>query len=492
MPGTHIICRQILDVTFDGPESNSYSLQTDMLDLCEHALLPALERLFERLTPTGEHWSIDQLSIDAGVIPRDGLDGALVTAVVEAMERQLGELTAAGRRDKSPDAATPRAGESEPTLVAVIRRGSGRVFRDAFVHFLETGLLPWWIQLPAEQSLETAILDAWTRTDDDDGSPARFAATLATHFDSPRVRSRLARQFTPPFLATLLTEISPGTADVMREVLAQLDRAGVAAPTEQDFIFQLWESAFAFSFAQRSVAAESLIREAFRAMTALGAAPAVALSHKLVQRWPGLAAAAPQALETLPLAIMADSSSPRRKFAAPAESPTTTAALDKGVFLRCAGVVLLHPFLPRLFEGLGIARNDQLLEPDRALGLLHFLATGHRTAPEYDLLLSKLLCGVPADYATTLQTALRPEDEEECEGLLKAVIRHWEALGNTSVDGLRGAYLVRPGKLSARGADFVLQVESRAYDILLDQLPWGIGLIKLPWMKSILWVEWRL
>jgi len=56
---------------------------------------------------------------------------------------------------------------------------------------------------------------------------------------------------------------------------------------------------------------------------------------------------------------------------------------------------------------------------------------------------------------------------------------------------LRGSFFVRPGKLSRRGSDDLLQVEARSYDLLLDRLPWGIGLIQLPWMKSILWVEWR-
>jgi hypothetical protein len=72
------------------------------------------------------------------------------------------------------------------------------------------------------------------------------------------------------------------------------------------------------------------------------------------------------------------------------------------------------------------------------------------------------------------------------------VIGHWDAVGDTSVGGLRGTFLVRPGKFFQRGnGDDVLQVEPRSFDILLDRLPWGIGMIQLPWMQKILWVEWR-
>ena len=80
---------------------------------------------------------------------------------------------------------------------------------------------------------------------------------------------------------------------------------------------------------------------------------------------------------------------------------------------------------------------------------------------------------------------------EEAAALLEAVIQHWEALRNTSADGLRGTFLVRPGKVTLReDGDWWLQVESKSYDILLDQLPWGIGMIKLPWMQRMLRVEW--
>jgi hypothetical protein len=82
-------------------------------------------------------------------------------------------------------------------------------------------------------------------------------------------------------------------------------------------------------------------------------------------------------------------------------------------------------------------------------------------------------------------------EEEEAAALLSAVIRHWDALGDASAEALRGTFLTRPGRLSRRGDEDVLQVEARSVDILLDRLPWGIGMIQLPWMGKILWVEWR-
>jgi hypothetical protein len=173
-------------------------------------------------------------------------------------------------------------------------------------------------------------------------------------------------------------------------------------------------------------------------------------------------------------------------------SESVNQEIREGVFINNAGLVLLHPFLQRFFEQLGIASEDKLLQHERALCLLHYLVTGLTEAPEYELVLPKFLCGIPLSMPVPLLFDISESEKNEAFAMQEAVISHWEALGNTSVDGLRGSFLVRPGKLTQKeDGDWLLQVESRTYDILLDQLPWGISMIRLPWMKTMLWVEWR-
>lgn len=165
--------------------------------------------------------------------------------------------------------------------------------------------------------------------------------------------------------------------------------------------------------------------------------------------------------------------------------------LTQGAYVDCAGVILLHPFLPRFFEALGIADDDQIVQPERALCLLHFLASGESVAPEPALLLPKLLCNVPVQAAVESEVDLTAGETDEAMALLQAVIGHWDALRNTTPDGLRGTFLIRPGKVSQRSdGDYLLQVESQSFDILLERLPWGIGVVRLPWMERMLWVEW--
>ncbi|MBK7936668.1 MAG: hypothetical protein IPJ82_06070 [Lewinellaceae bacterium] len=163
----------------------------------------------------------------------------------------------------------------------------------------------------------------------------------------------------------------------------------------------------------------------------------------------------------------------------------------EGVYVDNAGLVILHPFLQMFFENLGVARAGALVEPDRALQLLHFLCTGQTPAPEYELVLPKLLCNIPLEDPVTSDIILTDKEKEESIALLESAIRWWEALRSTSPDALRGTFLCRPGKLSVRGdGDWLLQVERQSFDILLDHLPWGISAVKLPWMERILWVEW--
>jgi hypothetical protein len=164
---------------------------------------------------------------------------------------------------------------------------------------------------------------------------------------------------------------------------------------------------------------------------------------------------------------------------------------EEGIYVENAGLVLLHPFLPRFFQGLGVAADDRLLKPEKALALLHFLSTGRTDVPEYELVLPKVLCGLPIETVVGRSEPVTTSEQEEATALLEAVVQHWSALGNSSADALRGTFVFRPGKLIRRAAhEWLLQVEKRTVDILLDQIPWGISMIKLPWMTNLLWVEW--
>ncbi|AFY70358.1 hypothetical protein Pse7367_2090 [Thalassoporum mexicanum PCC 7367] len=168
--------------------------------------------------------------------------------------------------------------------------------------------------------------------------------------------------------------------------------------------------------------------------------------------------------------------------------------IANGIYLNNAGLVLLHPFLRIYFEDVGLLIENTFRHEyaqQQAIALLHYLATGQTNVPEYELVLPKLVCGWPLNEPTIGSLELPEAALAEAENLLQTVINYWEVLKNTSIEGLREGFLQRRGKLTrTEMGDWKLRVEQQSIDILLSRLPWGLSMVKLPWMVDILVVEW--
>ena len=186
------------------------------------------------------------------------------------------------------------------------------------------------------------------------------------------------------------------------------------------------------------------------------------------------------------------------ELTAPETVGTPYSELPEGqsYYIRNAGIVLLHPFLPAFFRKLELVKEADFIDEaarQRAIHLIQFLATGEEGLPEYELVLPKFLCALPLDVPINRFQELSGEEKAESQKLLKAAIDHWGALGSTSPAGLQEGFLQREGKLEKRRQGWYLSVEQKTIDILLDRLPfgWGLGMVKLPWMEEILRVEWN-
>ena len=101
----------------------------------------------------------------------------------------------------------------------------------------------------------------------------------------------------------------------------------------------------------------------------------------------------------------------------------------------------------------------------------------------------KTLCGIPLPSSAELPE-LDADVEAQAGTLLRAVIEHWSALKNTSIDAFREAFLARLGFIDLERDPPQLIVETRGYDILLSRLPWGIEFVALPWLAKPIEVDW--
>ncbi|MCU0447426.1 MAG: contractile injection system tape measure protein [Microscillaceae bacterium] len=173
---------------------------------------------------------------------------------------------------------------------------------------------------------------------------------------------------------------------------------------------------------------------------------------------------------------------------------TRKAWLVEPLYVRNAGVVLLHPYLSRLFAMLQLLDNKEFkgfAEACKAVYLLQYLVfKEYQGFEESDLILNKLLCGIDLDEPLFQDIEISEEEKNTCESLLQGVIANWTILGKTSPDALRNTFLQREGRLSEAKDAWILRVAQSGVDVLVERLPWGIGTIKLATMQKILTVEW--
>lgn len=161
------------------------------------------------------------------------------------------------------------------------------------------------------------------------------------------------------------------------------------------------------------------------------------------------------------------------------------------------GLVILFPFLPMLFMRLNMLSQDRRdfnsnESKVRAIFILqHLMASEDREYDEKDLFLNRLLINYPFNEPLPKRMELNQDELNTIDSLLEAAKTNWEKMRNTSMRGFQEAFLRRAGFIEKTEREWVLTVEERAFDILLDSIPWSYKLVRLPWMENILKVNWR-
>lgn len=163
-----------------------------------------------------------------------------------------------------------------------------------------------------------------------------------------------------------------------------------------------------------------------------------------------------------------------------------------------AGIVAIAPYIPMLFDKLGLLEQQKFtqdLDKAKAFAVLHYLSTGINLSEQntkVGLALHKLLCGLDINASPERIYTLSDEQKDVCNSLLAGVIQHWKALGNTTMEGLQEIFLQRSGVMVLdEEKGWMLSVESRPFDVLLDRLPWSYSTLKYQFMADAIYVEWR-
>lgn len=180
------------------------------------------------------------------------------------------------------------------------------------------------------------------------------------------------------------------------------------------------------------------------------------------------------------------------------EEQTVLSAGEKpesvSVYVRNAGLMLLAPFFPRLFDKMDLLDEKKRLSERaskiKAIYAMQYLATGEEKLPEYELFLNKLLTGYEPENSFPAFDGIEEKDRQVLVSLLDGVRQNWSQMKNTSVEGFRTSFLRRDGVLEEQEDYWLLTVDPRAYDLLLDTLPWSYSPVKFQWMTKPVYVKW--
>lgn len=172
---------------------------------------------------------------------------------------------------------------------------------------------------------------------------------------------------------------------------------------------------------------------------------------------------------------------------------------NNSVEVHNAGLMLIAPFFPMLFHRLGMLADDRRnFKNDecrmRAIFLLQYLVyQGQKEWPENELYLNKKIVGWESgNNPLPNRIELNDKETETTVEMLTSICRTWDKMRNTSIEGFRRSFLERKGVVSVEGDGVLLvKVEERAYDVLLDSLPWGFKMFRFSWTTNIFKTNWR-
>ena len=507
----HIILRQTLDVALHGAESEGLALHQVLPEVMEKYVNPAIEKVLNHYANFSEYISIDYLEIDVGSLSFAKLEQDLAEQVKHCLERALREKMMALAPLNELGQSDSQINESS----VAVHETYAQSVRMAFLHFIHTGRLPWSFKLE-HGSLEDTVLAVWR-----DLSVTQLSfwrAEIKASLMHDEARKRLRYQFTDKLLEKLLVLLAPNTHQAILKTLLFIDQLKIESVHKQILKQAFWQAIIQQLAIDDDLNIKQVLQQTLilisehvlaRNVESLTVLKDFFAGHgvNLLPLNPSFFKLNRDANETLEATRQADVADNPIKHARlhTVESEPQDNSVEKrlpllydeaselkvGIYTNFAGLVLLHPFLPRFFEVLGITINDKIVASSRAVNLLHYLTTGQKHAAEYELVLAKVLCNIPLAQAVEYGVEFTEAELAQASALLEAVISHWQALKDTSVEGLRGTFLIRNGKLTQRDdGDWLLQVESKSFDILLNSLPWGISMIQLPWMPKMLRVEW--
>jgi hypothetical protein len=491
---THIIHKLVLDIEVSRRD-NAQKVQDEAARYFEQVLLKKLEQLLDDMDVPA-HVLINKIDLDLGTGKLEDVFEQLQTSLTRVLEPVLNPGQLHGVDVPENEISYSLLTEEQQAF-------------NVFVYFLNTGRLPWYVAAATEwMQQEDVWLNKLAGLLINDRT---YRLKLADLFKgSQLVMVRLFSQFDIAFIKKLVTVllqveayelqkkidavvgearrlISGESANNINANVKDVLQVGYNSNHGRQIIEKLLLMIY-LRTGRNELPVDSGILKKLIALTAelnLSASISTANLSQIAEK-------AIQLTGNTPLILLKN-----KPIVTPDNSQETGPAKKEeidGTYVNQAGLVILHPFLEYFFKDFGLLQGNDFVDlPARQLAvhLLHYLGTGKVNAFEYDLYFEKFLCSWPVKEPLERDVNIPQRMLDEGDNMLLTVIKYWKALKNTSAGGLREGFLIRNGKLIEAEQPVRLIVERMDLDILLSALPWGIGVIKLPWMDEPFYVEWQ-
>ena len=166
----------------------------------------------------------------------------------------------------------------------------------------------------------------------------------------------------------------------------------------------------------------------------------------------------------------------------------------ENIYVENAGIIILWPFFRQLFKMLELVEEDAFVSiaaKIRGVHLLQYMCTGETSHPEHELILNKILCGIPTNIPIDDSFNIAPKEKEVIESMMQGALSNWPRMKDSNVAALRETFMIRNGKISFEDDTIDMHVEKKTVDVLFDSMPWSFTFVSLPWMKKPLRTIWN-
>lgn len=459
---THFINHVLVDFAFE-PKDKENALQRTK-DFFYEKVLPQLDKDFEEYK---EDIYIDKLEVDVGETSIDNFTS---------------KFLAAFRRSWNNTSIQNRAGPGKKAEHSV---------EDPFLHFLQKGFWPWNFQIRSEKELAD-LLRSFIKNDEhlvnlirrmknaNISASQRLINTIFSNTSTTNLFIKGIKKYHPSFEQIESHFDKNWESKVLKEqnfyrlLITELLAGPVLyGPGDIKKLFEAILKKYSIVFPFLPQAKQKNFRKAEAAINNAGTFKELG--------------------DTIPLFKHLDAGN-RLLEELKTDSAVTSFEEEEKITILNAGLILFHPYLVYVFkELLWINDNNKFINSkvqQKAIMFLQYLLNRKSRQAEHLLVLNKVLCNWPINMPLMVKCNFSKKEKQVAAELLESLKEHWNSLKNTSTQGLIKSFIDRKGIISKTSNGFLLQVDTVTIDILMENLPFGIQTIKLPWNEYFIYTEW--